>query len=200
MGGWITEIGVASDFDERLARFEKTFNVNGVPSLRVETHIHTNHARTIMWAWNRFRVPDVYVKETDEGVAIVLCGVITDLGHFGPLPNNQESTASLVLRLWVEHRDDLIKELNGSFSCLFYDPNKDEAILYTDRFASRSVWFTKENDVWIVGNFPSAIAAIRKNNPKIDPVGLWSLFHTGRHVGKHCLYYNTHCLLVQRRL
>jgi len=196
MGGWITEIGTASDFDGRLARFEKTFNVNGVPSLRVETHIHTNHARTIMWAWNRFRVPDVYVKETDEGVAIVLCGVITDLGHFGPLPNNQESTASLVLRLWVEHGNDLIRELNGSFSCLFYDPNKDEATLYTDRFASRSVWFTKENDVWIVGNFPSAIAAIKKNNPKIDPVGLWSLFHTGRHVGKHCLYYNTHCLLA----
>lgn len=196
MGGWITEIGVASDFDERLARFEKTFNVNGVPSLRVETHIHTNHARTIMWAWNRFRVPDVYVKETEGGVAIVLCGVITDLGHFGPLPNNQESTASLVLRLWLEHRDNLIKELNGSFNCLFYDPNKDEATLYTDRFASRSVRFTKENDMWIVGNFPSAIAAIKKNKPKIDPVGLWSLFHAGRHVGKHCLYYNTHCLLA----
>ena len=196
MGGWITEIGVASDFDERLARFEKTFNVNGVPSLRVETHIHTNHARTIIWAWNRFRVPDVYVKETDEGVAIVLCGVITDLGHFGPLPNNQESTASLVLRLWIEHGDNLIRELNGSFSCLVYDPNKDETTLYTDRFASRSVWFTKENDMWIVGNFPSAIAAIKKNNPKINPVGLWSLFHTGRHVGKHCLYYNTHSLLA----
>ena len=196
MGGWITEIGVESDFDGRLARFKKTFDVNGVPSLRVETHIHTNHARTIMWAWNRSRIPDVYVKETDEGVIIVLCGVITDLGHFGPLPNNQESTASLALRLWIEHRDNLIEELNGSFSCLFYDPNKDEATLYTDRFASRSVWFTKENDVWIVGNFPSAITAIRKNNPKIDPVGLWSLFHTGRHVGKHCLYYNTHCLLA----
>ncbi len=196
MGGWITEIGVESDFDGRLARFKKTFDVNGVPSLRVETHIHTNHARTIMWAWNRSRIPDVYVKETDEGVIIVLCGVITDLGHFGPLPNNQESTASLALRLWIEHRDNLIEELNGSFSCLFYDPNKDEATLYTDRFASRSVWFTKENDVWIVGNFPSAITAIIKNTPKIDPVGLWSLFHTGRHVGKHCLYYNTHCLLA----
>lgn len=196
MGGWITEIGVASDFDERLVRFEKTFNVNGVPSLRVETHIHTNHVRTITWAWNRFRVPDVYVKETDGGVIIVLCGVITDLGHFGPLPNNQESTASLVLRLWIEHRDNLIKELNGSFSCLFYNPNKDEATLYTDRFASRSVWFTKENDVWTAGNVPSAIMAIKKNDPKIDPVGLWSLFHTGRHVGKHCLYYNTHCLLA----
>jgi len=196
MGGWITEIGAASDFVERLTRFEKIFTVNGVPSLRVETHIHTNHARTIMWAWNDFRVPDVYVKETKEGFAIVLCGVITDLGHFGPLPNNQEATASQVLRLWIEHRDNLIKELNGSFSCLFYGPDKDEVTLFTDRFASRSVWFTKEKDLWIVGNFPSAIAAIKKNKPMIDPVGLWSLFHTGRHVGKHGLYFNTHCLLA----
>ena len=89
--------------------------------------------------------------------------------------------------------------MNGSFSFLFYEPDKDDTTLYTDRFASRSVWFTKENEVWIVGNFPSAITAIRKNNPKIDPVGLWSLFHTGRHVGKHCLYSQTHCLLAGER-
>ena len=196
MGGWITEIGATSDFDEHLARFEKTFNVDGVPGLRVETHAHSNRTRTIAWAWNRFGIPDVYVEKADNGFTIVLCGVITDLGRFGPLPNNQESTASRVLRLWFEHKDNLIKELNGSFSCLFYGPDNDEATLYTDRFASRSIWFTKENDVWIVGNFPSAIMAIKKNNPKIDPVGLWSLFHTGRHVGTHGLYSNTCCLLA----
>jgi len=196
MSGWITEIGVVSDFEERLTRFEKIFSVNGVPGLRVEKYIHTNNARTIMWAWNNFRVPDVYVKETDEGVCVVLCGAITDLGHFCSLPSNQESTATQVLRLWLEHKDNLIKELNGSFSCLFYEPGKDKATLYADRFASRSVWFTKENDVWIVGNFPSAITAMRKNNPKIDPAGLWSLFHTGRHVSRHGLYSQTDCLLA----
>ena len=114
MGGWITEIGIGSDFDKRLARFRKTFGVGGVPELRVETHMHSNRARTIAWAWNRFSIPDVYVEKADEGVAIVLCGVITDLGRFGPVPDNQESTASLVLKLWSEHRDNLIKELNGS--------------------------------------------------------------------------------------
>ena len=64
MGGWITEIGIASDFENRLDRFKRTFDVNGVPSLRVEKHIQENSPRTIMWAWNRFKVPDVYIKQT----------------------------------------------------------------------------------------------------------------------------------------
>lgn len=196
MGGWITEFGISSDFEERLARFEKTFAVSGVPGLRVEKYKHTNHTRTIMWAWNNFRVPDIYVKQTNEGVCVVLCGVITDLGHYGSVPSNQETAAEQVLRLWLEHRENFIEELNGSFSCLFYEPERNEATLYTDRFASRPLWFTKENNMWIIGNFPSAITAVRKNSPKIDPVGLWSLFHTGRHLGKHGLYSQTHCLLA----
>lgn len=195
MGGWITQIGDTSDFEERIARFKKIFSVDHVPNLHSETHIHTR-AKTILWAWNRFYTPDVYVEGIDKEISVVLCGAVTDLGRFGPIPSDPETTASIVLRLWKKHKDNLIKELNGSFSCLFYDTNRNETTIYTDRFASRSVWFTKENEVWIIGNFPSAVAAIKKNNPKIDPVGLWSLFNTSRRVGKHCLYYNTHCLLA----
>lgn len=194
MGGWITQIGNISDFDKRLARFEKTFNVDGVPSLRVEAHKHTDSAGTAIWAWNRFGIPDVYTHKTSEGAFIVLCGVITDLGRFGTPPNDRESTAPLLLKLWIEHKESLIKELNGSFSCLFYEPDKKQTTLYTDRFCSRSVWFTKENDLWIVGDFPSALAAMKKSGLKIAPVGLWSLLHTGRHVGKHGLYSNIQCL------
>jgi hypothetical protein len=199
MGGWITQTGETSDFKVRLARFEKIFSVDQVPHLRTEIHIHSNRAKTILWAWNQFLIPDIYVEDTDTKVSIILCGAVTNLGHFGPLPENHKATASMVLKLWIKHRDNLIKELNGSFSCLFYEANRNEATLYTDRFASRSIWFTKENGVWIIGNFPSAINAIKKNNPKIDPVGLWSLFNTGRHVGKHGLYHNTHCLLAAEK-
>ena len=196
MGGWITQIGDTSDFNQRLARFEKRFGVEQVPNLRTETYIHSNRSKTILWAWNRCHIPDVYVEDIDTGFSIILCGAVTDFGRFGPIPENRKATVSTVLRLWIEHKDELIKELNGSFSCLFYDKNRNDATLYTDRFASRSVWFTQENGVWTIGNFPSAIAATKKNNPKINPVGLWSLFNTGRHVGKHCLYHSTYCLLA----
>jgi len=197
MGGWVFIFGDTSDFDTQLERFARIFSVGGVPDLRVENYVYDDMptVKALSWAWNGVSVPDVHVIRR-KGALLILCGVITDLGRFGSLSNNQESTTSLVLRLWVEHRDDLIRELNGSFSCLFHDPNKDEATLYTDRFASRSVWFTKENNVWIVGNFPSAIAAIKKNNPKIDPVGLWSLFLAGRQLGSHGLYSNIRALMA----
>ncbi|MFH1719658.1 MAG: hypothetical protein ABIF19_20085 [Planctomycetota bacterium] len=194
MGGWVTAIGIGADFEDRLRRFREMFSVDGVPELRVETHTHSNRARTIAWAWNRFRVPDVYIKKADDGISIVLCGVITGLGRFGTLPGSQEITAALVLRLWIEHGSDLIKALNGSFSCLFHDQKKNVTTLYTDRFASRPVWFTKEGNVWLAGDLPSAIAALKTSNPKIDPAGLWSLLHTGRHVGTHGLYHQMRCL------
>lgn len=194
MGGWIALIGDTPDFDNRLAEFKKTFSVSGVPGLQVDTSLGGNLVRTISWAWNKDRIPDVYVKVNDQGHSLLLCGVITDLGRFGPVQGDQEWTAARVLELWVKHQDELIGQLNGSFSCLFCDPNKNSASLFTDRFASRSVWFTQENNIYIAGNFPSALAAIKKNKLKFNPVGLWSLFNTGRHVGRHGLYHNINCL------
>ena len=196
MGGWVTEIGAVTDFDERLSRFKKTFSVEGVPPLGIETKKHKHNARTIAWAWNLFGIPDIHIKQNKDGTFIILCGVITHLGHFGILPDNKESLVSHVLKLWIENGDNLIKELNGSFSCLFHEPNNNQTTLYTDRFASRPIWFTYENNTWFFGNFPSAIIAMKKNSPKIDPVGLWSLFHTGRHLGKHGLYSKMNCLLA----
>ncbi|MBW2063189.1 MAG: hypothetical protein JRI95_16725 [Deltaproteobacteria bacterium] len=194
MGGWITIIGEVPDFNDRLAGFQRIFSVEGVPDLRVETHQHSNQARTVAWAWNKFHVPDVYVQETDQGDICVLCGAVTDLGHYGVIQSEPELTAVRVLDLWVQHQDKLIEQLNGSFSCLFYDEKTNYVTLFTDRFASRSVWFTEENGIWIVGNYPSAIATFKKSKPKINPVGLWSLFNTGRHVGGQGLYANIHCL------
>jgi len=199
MGGWITIIGDTPDLKDRLARFQRTFSVEGVPELLVETHQHTERARTIAWAWNRFRVPDVFIRDKGQGEFSVLCGAITDFGRFGPVTEDQVSTAARILDLWEEQGDNLIDELNGSFSCLFYDQNREEITLYTDRFASRSLWFTEENGVWIVGNFPSAIATLKKNTPTINPVGLWSLFNTGRHVGEYGLYSGIRCLLAGQK-
>lgn len=195
MGGWISIFGNTPDLNDRLNNFKRTFSTTGMPELRLETYQHAPQARTIAWSWNQSLVPDVYVKKSDDA-AIVLHGVITGLGRFRTLPSSQASATAHVLELWTGHRDELIKNLNGSFSCLFFDPNRHEITIFTDRFASRSVWYTRENGTWIIGNFPSAIAAIKMNSPTIDPVGLWSLFHTSRHVGNHGLFYNIRCLLA----
>lgn len=198
MGGWLSIVGDVPDFNTRLSKFKKIFSVEGVPSLRVEVDENTLGIKIIAWAWNNHFVPDVYVKKRDNHV-LVLCGVVTDLGEFGPPLSTQDETALRVLQLWIEHGEKIIEQINGSFSCLLSDQKEKRISLFTDRFASRSVWTTEEDNVWIIGNFPSAIAIMKKHLPKIEPAGLWSLFHAGRHVGTHGLYSNVRALLAGQK-
>ena len=81
MGGWISLIGDSPDFDDRLANFKKVFSVAGVPNLRIEEHHHNKHARTIAWAWTHHFIPDVYVKETEEGDTVVVPGKVLSNGE-----------------------------------------------------------------------------------------------------------------------
>lgn len=193
MGGWISLIGDTSKYNCCIRRLKDIFNVEGVPSLRIGVH-DIGRLRNVLWAWNTHKIPDVYLAKSHQHYAMLLCGVITDFGSLGQIPTDNEEMLSHILKLWIEHQDSAIQELNGSFSLLFYDSVTHEVTLFSDRFASRSVWFAEERGTWIIGNFPSAIAAIRRDSPKINPVGLWSLLHAGRPLGRHGLFDNTRCL------
>jgi len=200
MGGWVFITGNTSDFDVRLSRFRRTFSVEGVPNLRIEEYVYDDiqAARSFGWAWNRASIPDVHVVR-NESTMLILCGVITDLGRFGTVPSECGSTATRVLELWTAHGEEVIGQLDGSFSCLFYDSRRRQIVVFTDRFASRSVWVGEDGGTWIVGNFPSAVAAMMRNPPKIDPVGLWSLFLAGRQLGDHGLYSNVRALMAGQK-
>lgn len=199
MGGWISIIGTIPDFESRISKFKQVFSVDNVPDLRVEIHDEVEGIRIIGWAWNQFNIPDLYISGINNNHILVLSGVITDLGRYGPILSDQDQTASRILELWLEHSEKVIDQLNGSFSCLFYDKDEKKTSLFVDRFASRSVWVTSENGILIVGNFPSAIAAMKKEKPRIDPVGLWSLIHAGRHLGSYGLYSNINTLLAGQK-
>ena len=99
------------------------------------------------------------------------------------------------MQLWTEHGEQFIYEIDGSFSCLFYGNRNHDIKVYNDRFASQSVWIAKGQSISIIGNFPSALTAFLESAPKLNPAGLWSFFHTGRHVGNQGLYNNMKCLL-----
>jgi len=198
MGGWISLIGEVLDFDARLSKFTKLFSVAGVPDLRTEIHLDSCLMKTICWAWGNSKIPDVYVKKYDD-FHIVLSGVITDLGHFRTFPVNQDQIVEKVLRLWVEHGEKIIDQINGSFSALFYNQKTKQVSIFTDRFASRSVWFGEERGLWIIGNFPSTIVAMRRHSLKLDPAGLWSLFHAGRQLGIQGIYANIYALLAGQK-
>lgn len=199
MGGWISIIGDPSVFDHRLAKFKRIFSVEGVPTLRLEIDRDLPETRNIFWAWNNHTIPDVFYVRKDDYL-LVLCGAITGLGSFGEILLERRLTTKRILELWIEYNDKVIEQLNGSFSCLFYNRHTKEASIYTDRFSSRSVWYAPEAESWVVGNFPSSIATMLKDNPKIDAAGLWSLFHASRHVGEHGLYHDIKTLLAGQKI
>ena len=196
MAGWITIAGQIDNFEDREKKFRDTFNVQEVPKIQIVVHPGQNQLKTIAWAWNQSNIPDIYVKENEQGDILVLCGIITEFGRFGSIQSDQEATAEKLLNLWTEYHEEVMGELNGSFSCLFYDARKNETSVFTDRYASKSVWFVKSANQWILGNFPSAIATVMAQPPKLNPSGLWSLLHAGRHVGNQGLYTDMRCLMA----
>lgn len=198
MGGWIALVGSGDELGNRIDRFRRVFSVPNVPPLRINQDKVFPDIAFLSWAWNDHAVPDVQVA-CDGHVALLLCGVITDMGLLGPLPTDLNLTALKVLELLRDQGSEIIEQLNGSFSCLFFDGRTRHISFFTDRFASRSVWYTEDIGVWLVGNYPSAVATVMNGSRRIDPAGLWSLFHAGRHVGSRGLFSNIRTLLGGQR-
>lgn len=189
MGGWAVISGEPAHLSAQIRHFEQVFSVPGVPALHVEKRVFSNRFHLLSWAWSLPPIPDVYVAESpDSRCALVLEGYITELGKGEPAPGDQNAAASLVLERWRTRGIAAVNELNGSFSCAFLDARTHRVTLVTDRFASRSVWFSHEETVWYAGNYPSALASIQRHSPSLNPAGLWSLFTSGRHIGPHGLY------------
>jgi hypothetical protein len=188
MGGWILAFGDVNNFSARANHFGKTFTVTGVPPLHIESKVFGN-AHILLWSWSKPPVPDMFATGgVDNKEVLILHGAVTDLGKFNEagkaLPPGER-----IATLWRKYGETIVPELNGSFSLAVVNLASRTTILFTDRFSSRPVWFSRENKTWYAGNSPAAIAAIRQTRAHIDPAGLWSLFATSRHVGKRGIFY-----------
>lgn len=189
MGGWLLVSGNSDSLDEQIRNFERRFTVPGVNCLNLEKRSYGEDLQLLLWSWSEPLVPDAIVSSKNhDNEILVLHGVITDLGQFASAKIEQLQIGLRLLDLWEEYGHKLIPELNGSFSCACVNMNDKSITMFTDRFASRPVWISKENSAWYVGNFPSALAAIRKRPPKLNGAGLWSLFANSRHIGRQGLY------------
>ena len=188
MGGWMLSSGNVTDFESQLERFKRTFTVPGVPPLHVEVrHFEEATVRVVLWSWSSPPVPDITVA-SDSRTVLLLDGYITGLGRFKSLEHADSGIARRLLELWHQVGTDLIPELNGSFSAVFVDHHSGQLTLVTDRFASRSVWFSRQGDNWYTANFPAAITALLPQRPHLNLAGVWSLFAYSRHVGRHGIY------------
>jgi len=200
MGGWVAGIGDIAGFEAGIENFRKVFSVGGVPGLKTELTRVSQRAASLAWAWNENLVPDVHVFSDDSGSLLVACGAITGLGRFAKADvADQASLPQKIWSLWNEHGDGLIPEINGSFSLLFHNARTEETTIYADRFASRSVWMTGDNGARFIGNFPAALAVLKQDGVSLNPAGLWSLLHMGRHVGRRGLYHGFECLLAREK-
>jgi hypothetical protein len=195
MGSWIITNTPAAQVPDRRRAFESRFSPPGVAKLHTEIHSLGADWHLLFWAWSAPPVPDVAFARNERGdLAVVLCGALTGFGKHGGVPASQGDAAAKVLDLYVKHGGALLPDLNGSFSLGIVDTRRRAVSLYTDRFASRSVWYTEGKASLAAGNFPSAIAAWMAESPALDAAGLWSLFACGRHVGRKGLYNGIHNL------
>lgn len=200
MGCWIAFCGKSDNFSRRIRRFRKVFSVDGVPRLTTIIMNHDRFFRSVLWAWRNNGVPDVNVRSDGDGNVVILCGAVTDLGRYGSVSSDPNETAKNIMHLWKEHRDSIIDQINGSWSFVFYNAKDQSVVAFTDRFASRSVWISRDGNVWIIGNFPSAVVTLRKNSTTIDPAGLWSLFQTSRHIPGRGLYSQVFSLIAGQKV
>lgn len=188
MGGWISLSGQLTDLKERAKRFKNVFDIENVPNLNMNINQNTKEFATILWAWKKGNVPDVYLYYDEEGDVLLFCGVITTLTDSTFEIYNNRMIVKDLLSLWKSHGDSVIKKINGSWSLLFYQTKDKTITLFTDRFASRSIWISRDKNTWVIGNFPSSIVTLRNDKTTLDPAGLWSLFQTARHIPGKSLY------------
>lgn len=190
MGGWIIVQGNNENFKEQLYNFKRIFSVSGVPPLHIETKSYNNLLNVVLWSWSKPPIPDIHIScSKDKANLIVLHGAITGLGRFSKTKADKSQIGSIIVELWNRHGQELIPELNGSFSCAFINLQNQAITLITDRFASRPIWFSREGKIWYAGNSPAAIAVFFKSRPHLDAAGIWSFFATTRHVGSHGIYH-----------
>ena len=186
MGGWVILFGSKDGLKSRIERFKGTFEIQDFTKLYLQVVVHTEEFVSLCWSWREGEIPDVSIFKNTEKDCLLLCGAITEvntLGQNGVLISNSD-----IMKLWKQHGESLISHLNGSWSFLFFDHKRENVSIFVDRFASRSVWVSRDNGVWIIGNFPSSIATLRENPTNLDGASLFSLFHSTRHIPGRGLY------------
>ena len=186
MSGWIW-ISVDDRAEHRMASFRKTFDVSGVAPLNLKVF---NNGPGVASAWMWKVAPDWadIAHAADGSGALLLDGYLTDAGRFGDVPRHGANTAAWLLGLWRAHGEALLPELNGSFSLTVLSVDGRDAIVATDRWCSRPVWYAVEGETLLLANNTSSVAALYEGSLHLDKAGVWSLLAGNRPVAERTIY------------
>ncbi len=97
-----------------------------------------------------------------DDIVCVLNGEIYNYKDFG----NYESDGQCLIPLYQEYGVDFATELDGEFSICIIDFEMERMVLSNDTFATKPLWFAKENNEFGVASYESSLKLSGFSNPQ----------------------------------
>ena len=130
----------------------------------------------------------------DETLQLVLHGYIVDLdNHISWLErqncfNNQWSPSLVALYLYQHLGESFVEKLNGSFTIAIWDGIYDRLLLFTDRFGSRPVYFTRCSQKFFFASEIKCLLQDKEVSRSVNLRSVASLLTFGTVIGNHTLF------------
>jgi len=112
---------------------------------------------------------DQAIYKTPGGINVLFDGYLSDVNGVNVLDDFWNQPAQTIAELYRDHRDTFLSSLRGSFTCLIYDEPKDEALLFSDRRASRPLFYARDDQGSILAA-PEIrdIVSVLQTEPKLN--------------------------------
>ncbi len=144
---------------------------------------HTEH--------NGFAPDIVHASNLATGTQCVLSGYLT-LPQ--PIARNINNSASLLLSVnqsldatSIESQIKILSGLNGSFALLSFNRAENTIKLFSDRWASRTIWHDFLDGTWLLASHPLLLWHAAQKRFPVTPAALFSLLLRARPIADHCL-------------
>ena len=108
------------------------------------------------------------ISSDNNGLVILIDGYIENCESKG-------DTISLIEQCYCKYGDDFVSELDGAFSMVLFDRDKDKLILSVDKIGVKSLYYYQKDDMLLFSNSLDALLNVRGIKHQIDIDGLTEL-------------------------
>jgi asparagine synthase (glutamine-hydrolysing) len=135
--------------------------------------------------------PNLAVDSTGQ-VALIFSG--EHLGDSSISDASPGSAAADILERYLRNGDEFVEELNGWFSGVLIDRNRQAVVLFLDRFGMHRVYWAATEDSFSFGSEAKALLAIRPECRALDSAALGQFLTFGSVFGHRSLFQNVSLL------
>lgn len=135
------------------------------------------------------------MNDNSKPITIVFNGEIydyqilkKDLENKGHIFRTKSDT-EVILKAYIEYREDCVKYIDGMFAFVIYDQEKDLFFFARDRFGKKPFYHTFIDDTFICSSEIKAIFATQKIKGQINPQALYDYLKYG-YIGPDKTIYN----------